>query len=151
MAETSTLLQDLQSALANDAEFVTWYQATFNSAPTIQIDVHDLEQIDDDDFPFVGLFDIVHESGLTRPQQEWSLRVMAGVRNPELTTTVVNGCKLKTFTGRLQVEALREAVAKALFRGGLQANLKSEGFHIERSFHPKYYSGFNLTVEKVRI
>jgi len=151
MTETATLLQDLQSALANDAEFVAWCITTFDATPVIQIDVHDLEQVDDTDFPFVGLFDIVQVEGLTSPHKEWNLRVMAGVRNTELAATTVNTCKLKTYTGRLESENLREAIAAALFRGGLGAQLKIEGFHIERSFHPKYYSGFNLTVEKVRI
>ena len=76
---------------------------------------------------------------------------MAGVRNPELAPSVVNGCTLKTYSGRLESEALREEVTKALFRGALSANLNVKGFLIERSFHPKYYSGFSLTVEKVRI
>lgn len=149
MADTSTMLQALQSALAHDVIFGAWCQAS-GSPATIQIEVADLERLDDADFPFVGIFDVVQDGGIVTPELSWSLKLLCGIRNPALVSSQVGNCTLKTYSGRLEVEDLREEALAALFRAGLGFNIKLEGASVPNQFHPRYYSAAQLTVKTIK-
>ncbi|MCK5681194.1 hypothetical protein KAI46_10340, partial [bacterium] len=107
MSNTSTVLSALQTALANDQGFVDWCLSEFYAPPTIQIEVADLERLDDADFPFIGFFDISQDDGIVSPRLIWNIKLLVGVRNPELAVETLNGCPIKAYTGRLQAESLR--------------------------------------------
>ncbi len=148
MGETRTILTTLQAALANDNEFVNWCLVNLGTLPTIQVEVVDLERLDDADFPFIGFFDISQDAGIISPRLEFSIKLLAGVRNTSLTTTTLNGCELKSYAGRLDVEDLREMALAVLFRGGLGIKITTEGASVPNHYHPRYYSGAQLTIEK---
>lgn len=150
MSETRNILAALQNALAADADLISWCQATFAAAPTIQIEVADLERLDDADFPFIGFFDIGQDEGIISPRQVWSIKLLVGARDPELTSATRNNCTLKAYSGRLAAEDLREMVAAALFRAALGCKITLDGSSIPNQFHPRYFSGVQLTIEKQR-
>ena len=148
--ETRTILTALQTALANDTEFIDWCQASIGAKPTIQIEVADIERLDDADFPFIGFFDISQDEGIVSPRLVWEIKLLVGVREPELLCSQLNGCVLKSYSGRLLVEDLREKAAGALFYAGLGCKMTLDGSSVPNQFHPRYYSGVQLTIEKMR-
>ncbi len=149
MGATRDLLLDLQSALAGDSEFVTWCRDTFGRAPTIQIEVVNLERLDDEDFPFIGFFEIVQDEGIARPRQSWSIKLLAAVDNPALTREqAANGTVTRAYAGRLEAEDLRERALAALFQAALGIKITASGAIVPNNFHPRYYSGTQLEIEK---
>jgi len=150
MSATSEMLQALRAALAADAEFVAWCRTTFGSPPTIQIEIAELERLDDDDFPFICFFDVVQTAGIVDYRRSWELKVVCGVRNPAYDRREVNDCRFRTYAGRLEVEDLREQALAALFRAATGFRIKAEGSTIPNQFHPRYYSGAQLTIENLK-
>ncbi len=148
MFETRKILTDMQQALAANTEFVNWCVAEFGRPPTIQIEVADLQSLDAADFPFIGLFDVNQDSGMAAPRMEWSVKLLAGVSESELTAEVVNSCTLRAYTGRLQVEDLREQAVVALYRAALGARITTDGASVPNQYHPRYYSGTQLQITK---
>ncbi len=148
MMETSQLLLDLQAALANDNDFVTWCQTSLGAKPTIQIELFNIEELKEAACPFIGFFEIFQEEGLINPRLTWDIKMIVGVHDVKMNKSELNGCVLNSYRGRLRAEDLRERVVDALYNAGIGCNIKIVSSPVTHQYHPRFYSGVQLTITK---
>jgi hypothetical protein len=154
---TAELLQRIQQILATDVEFLTWCRDTLGAIPTVQIDFDEEKELEVDCYPFIGILAVQHDGAITKPEQSWTVSMLAAVRRTELTAATVETdlggetvqVRTRTYTGRLQVETLREQTIAALYRGRL-GKVVIDSNHMEHSYHPKFFSPFTVTITQQR-
>jgi len=144
---TSEILTTLRDALAADDVFVAWCQDNIGSAPAIQIDFDDQQEIDD--FPMVAFIQISQDDGLLGARQQWTVTGSVFVKNNGRTQTTSNGCKLITYDGRLECEGLREAAIAAIYRAKI-GKIVIKGESMSHTYHPRYISPFIIQIETTK-
>ncbi len=154
--DTATLLETVRDALAADVTLLAWCRDQLGAAPTIQLDFDEEQELDTDCYPFVGILTVQHDGDIQQRRNKFTLRMLAAVRKSDLngeTRTVDLGgssatVRVRTYTGRLQAEALREQVIAALYRARLgKVSIGSDD--MSHTYHPRFYSPFTVTVETI--
>lgn len=142
---TSELLVSIRNALATDATLATWCTANLAAQPTIFLGIDDVKPPAEDDYPIVAVVGIEQSRGESERELEWSVMLGIGVVNEE----IVSSGSMRTRSGWLQAESLREQVENALYRARI-ASAVSAGDASSECFHPLYvsYSTVTFTVLK---
>lgn len=153
---TAHMLEKIRDALAADAEFIGYCVAELGSAPTIQLDFDEGQELEADNYPFVGIISVQHSADIRQQRHSFTLMMLAATRRADLNSTTQSvetsggsvQVKTRTYTGRLEAETLREQAIACLYRSQLgKVTINSE--EMSHTYHPKFYSPFSVTIEAV--
>ncbi len=142
---TDEILTEARDALAEDVILAEWCTAQFGKGPLIMLGLDDKNPPDEGDYPLVTIIGIDQERGSSKRETDWRLHLGVGVVNSEIVSTD----SVKTFTGMLQAEQMREIAENALYRAGLK-DVNTTGESSSESYHPLYvsYSMVNVSMLK---
>lgn len=144
------LLTTLQTALAADQVLVDWCVANIGKQPTIQIDYDEDRQLDSDIYPLISLATIAGTGRIADPRKEWQLSILVAVRNAAVLDEIhgTTGARLRTYSGRLLAEGLRDQVVEALYRAKIgRVEVKDETG--SRTYVPLFYAVFQASISNI--
>ncbi len=144
------LLITIQAILAADQVLVDWCLTNIGQVPTIQIDYDEDRQLDDESYPLVSLATIAGAGRIADPLRNWQLGILVAVRDisVQVETDGTTGAKLRTYTGRLLVEGLRDQVVEALYRSRIgRVSVKDEAG--SRTYVPRFYAVLQATISNI--
>lgn len=142
---TDELLIAARDALAADAALSEWCVDRFGKAPLVMLGLDDKNPPDEADYPIVAVIGIDQERGNSKRETDWRLHLGVGVVNSE----IAESGSLRTYTGMVQAEQMREIAENALYRAGLK-DLNTTGESSSESYHPLYVSYSMVTVSMLK-
>ena len=137
---TSELLIAIRNALATDATLAAWCTENLAATPTIFLGIDDAQPPAEDEYPLIAVVGIEQERGESERELSWSVMLGIGVVNEEIAASG----SMRTRTGWLQAEGLREQAENALYRARI-ASAVTSGNASQECFHPLYVSFSTLT------
>lgn len=142
---TDQLLIAARDALSTDTELSAWCVAQFGKAPLVMLGLDDKNPPEESEYPLVTIIGVDQERGNGKRETDWRLHLGVGVVNSE----IAESGSIRTFTGMLQAEQMREIAENALYRAGLK-DLNTTGESSSESYHPLYvsYSMVNVSMLK---
>lgn len=130
----SELMVNLATFLAGDQELQQWCQANLASALKIQLGVDENNPPGRDDYPIVGITDVVEKRGENQQYQVFTVELSCGLVNEEIAAPSGN---LVIYSGLPQVADLKHQIEAACFRfrpGGCSV----AGDSVPMSFYPLF-------------
>lgn len=143
---TSELLEKVAEIIAADAALTTWCTSTFGKAATVWIGIDESDPIARDDYPVVALLGIDQVHGPRAARKNWTLTMAVGVLNEDI---VADG-SLRTRTGFLQAEELREMVEEIIYSSSALPAARGSGNTASESYHPLYVSFTEIQFQAMR-
>lgn len=142
---TDQLLIAARDALANDSELSAWCLDQFGKGPLVMLGLDDKNPPPLEDYPLAVVIGVDQERGDARREIDFRLHLGVGVVNDEIAATG----SVKTHTGMLQAEQMREIAENALYRAGLK-DVSSTGESSSESYHPLHVSYSMVTVSMLK-
>ena len=142
---TVEVLQAMSNALADDAALNSWCTEQFGKAPSVFLGIDEIRPPAEEEYPVIALVGVEQARGQDRRELEWRVFLGVGVVNDEITQSG----SLRTRTGFLQAETLRELAENALYRARL-CDTESAGDASGESYHPLYVSYTTVTVRALK-
>jgi len=142
---TAEVLQAIRDALAGDAALNAWCVEQFGKAPSVFLGIDENRPPAEEDYPLVALVGIEQVRGQDRRELEWRVFLGVGVVNDEITESGT----VRTSTGFLHAETLRELAENALYRARL-CDPESAGDASGESYHPLYVSYTTVAVRALK-
>jgi len=144
------LLTFIQSCLAGDQVLVDWCVANIGQKPSIQVDYDEDRQIDDESYPLISLATVAGTGRIADPLRNWQLGILVAVRDAsvQVETHSITGARLRTYTGRLLVEGLRDQVVESLYRAKIgRVSVKDEAG--SRTYVPRFYAVLQADISNI--
>lgn len=142
---TTEVLQAMSNALANDAALNSWCTEQFGKAPSVFLGIDENRPPAEEDYPVIALVGVEQARGQDRRELEWRVFLGVGVVNDE----IIQSGSIRTRSGFLQGETLREFAENALYRARL-CDTESAGDASGESYHPLYVSYTTVTVRALK-
>ena len=142
---TAELLQTMRDALAVDPHLHAWCLDQFGKAPSVHLGIDENDPPTDGDYPVVALVGVEQVRGESAREIEWRVILGVGVVNPEIVQSGI----VRTQTGLLQAETLRELSENALYRARL-CDVDSAGDASSESYHPLYVSYTTVSIRHLK-
>lgn len=142
---TTEVLQAMSNALADDAALNSWCTAQFGKAPSVFLGIDENRPPAEEDYPVIALVGVEQARGQDRRELEWRVFLGVGVVNDE----IIQSGSIRTRSGFLQAETLREVAENALYRARL-CDIESAGDASGESYHPLYVSYTTVTVRALK-
>lgn len=142
---TAELLIAIRDALATDATLAAWCTAHLAATPTIFLGIDDVKPPAEDEYPIVAVVGIEQSRGESDRELSWSVMLGVGVVNEEISASG----QMKTRTGMLDAESLREQVENALYRARI-ASAVTAGDASSECYHPLYVSYSTVTFTSLK-
>jgi len=142
---TAEVLAAIRNAVAADATLTAWCMEQFGKAQTVLLGIDENRPPAEEDYPVVAIAGIEQVRGQARRELEWNVFLGVGVVNAE----IAESGNMRTCTGMLQAETLRELAENALYRARL-CDTESAGDASGESYHPLYVSYTTVTVRALK-
>lgn len=142
---TTEVLQAMSNALADDAALNSWCTVQFGKQPSVFLGIDENRPPAEEDYPVIALVGVEQARGQDRRELEWRVFLGVGVVNDE----IAQSGSVRTRTGFLQAETLREFAENALYRARL-CDTESAGDASGESYHPLYVSYTTVTVRALK-
>lgn len=142
---TTEVIQAVSNALVGDTTLNSWCTAQFGKAPSVFLGIDENRPPAEEDYPLIAVVGVEQVRGQDRRELEWRVFLGVGVVNDEITQSG----SVRTRTGILQAETLRELAENALYRARL-CDTESAGDASGESYHPLYVSYTTVTVRALK-
>lgn len=142
---TAEILVAVRDALAADATLTAWCTEQFGKAQTVLLGIDENRPPAEEDYPVVAIAGIEQVRGQARRELEWNIFLGVGIINSE----VAQSENMRTCSGMLQAETLREHAENALYRARL-CDVESAGDASGESYHPLYVSYTTVAVRQLK-
>jgi hypothetical protein len=146
MTTSLQLIEQIRTALADDAAVTAWCVEHFGKSHTVFIDVDERQPPDPStDYPAIVVTGLSQVRGDSHRDLAWELEIGVGVVNEE----IVESGNTKTMTGFCQAETLRELAENAIYRAGI-GSVTTRAESGSASFFPLFISGSVIPITTLK-
>jgi hypothetical protein len=146
MTSALQLIEQIRTALADDAAITAWCTEQFGKAQTVFIDVDEQHPPDPaSDYPAIVVLGLGQVRGDSQREISWELEIGVGVVNEE----IVSAGNTRIMTGFCQAETLRELAEDAIYRAGI-GGVTTRAESGSASFFPLFISGSVIPITQLK-
>jgi len=143
MTTSMELIEQIKVALAGDDLIRTWCVENFGRVHTVCIDLDENNPPSPaNDYPIIVVTELRQGRGGSVRELSWELEMGVGVVNEEIAVSD----NVKTMTGFVQSQTLRELAENAIYRAGL-GDVSSRAESGSASYYPLFISGSVIPIK----